>query len=55
MLSNNTNWKLAKIRTYFGLNLVTSEKIKYLEKETGFNLSNYTNIIYNYNSNITKS
>ena len=55
LLSNNTNWKLAKIRTYFGLNLVTSEKIKYLEKETGFNLSNYTNIIYNYNSNITKS
>ena len=47
IFGHDENWKLAKIKTYFGYNKITLKKINYIENETGFNLSEYKNQLYN--------
>ena len=34
-----------RIRTYFGINKITIEKIEFIEKETKMNLSEFRNIL----------
>ena len=41
MYENDRNYKLARIKTYFGYNKITLEKVNMIEKFTGFNLSEY--------------
>ena len=41
IFGQDDDWKLAKIKTYFGYNEITSKKINFIEKKTGFNLSQF--------------
>ena len=41
LYSQDKDYKLARIKTYFVLNKITLEKIKMIEKATGFNLTEY--------------
>ena len=41
LYSQRRSYKLARIRSYFGYNKVTNEKVKMFEKLTGINLIEY--------------
>ena len=41
LYSQDKDYKLARIKTYFVLNKITLEKVKMIEKATGFNLTEY--------------
>ena len=58
MFGHNSEWNLAKVRVYFGLNKITLEKIDLIEKYSKLNLSKFKlKIKYpkNISSNITEA
>ena len=49
LFSQDKNYKLARIKTYFGYNKITLQKINLIENKTGFDLLEYKKLIENFN------